>query len=141
LSYFLGRLSVLFMPNHLSCPCFSTDSEPINICNPPGPKGAGRIAYVDGLAISGKTGTAQVVGHKKDRKSTQKIAQHLKAHAWFVAYAPSNDPQIAVVVMVEHGEHGSSTAAPIAREIIRTYLRKDTSIKKLAAQNSNLKGN
>ncbi len=47
---------------------------------------------------------------------------HLKPHAWFIAYAPSDDPQIAITVIVEHGEHGSSAAAPIAREMIRTYL-------------------
>jgi penicillin-binding protein 2 len=41
-----------------------------------------------------------------------------------VAYAPSEGPRIAVAVVVEHGEHGSGTAAPIAREMIKTYLRK-----------------
>ena len=46
----------------------------------------------------------------------------MKDHAWFVAYAPETDPKIAVSVIVEHGEHGSSTAAPIAAEMIRFYL-------------------
>jgi penicillin-binding protein 2 len=41
-----------------------------------------------------------------------------------VAYAPSEQPTIAVAVVVEHGEHGSGAAAPIAREMIKTYLRK-----------------
>ena len=45
-----------------------------------------------------------------------------KAHAWFVAYAPSENPQIAVAVIVERGEHGSTAAAPIAKEIIKAYL-------------------
>jgi penicillin-binding protein 2 len=40
-----------------------------------------------------------------------------------VAYAPAENPRIAVAVIVEHGEHGSSTASPIARELIKTYLR------------------
>jgi len=48
---------------------------------------------------------------------------HLRPHAWFVAYAPSDAPIIAVAVLVEHGEHGSSAAAPVARELIKTYLR------------------
>jgi penicillin-binding protein 2 len=90
------------------------------------PKGTGRIARIDGLSVSGKTGTAQVVGRGKDPNwSDKNLPDHLKAHAWFVAYAPSESPQIAVAVIVEHGEHGSSAAAPIAREIIRTYLKKD----------------
>jgi len=90
------------------------------------PKGTGRIAYIKGIDISGKTGTAQVVGRKNDPDLSEKdLPDHFKAHAWFVAYAPSVDPQIAVAVLVEHGGHGSSAAAPIAREIIRTYLEKD----------------
>jgi len=90
------------------------------------PKGTGRIAHIKGIDISGKTGTAQVVGRKNDHDQFEKnVPERFKAHAWFVAYAPSVDPQIAVAVLVEHGEHGSSAAAPIAREIIRTYLEKD----------------
>ncbi len=90
------------------------------------PKGTGRIAYIKGIDISGKTGTAQVVGRKNNPDLSEKdLPDHFKAHAWFVAYAPSVDPQIVVAVLVEHGGHGSSAAAPIAREIIRTYLEKD----------------
>jgi penicillin-binding protein 2 len=71
--------------------------------------------------FSGKTGTAQVIGRKSETEND--IPEDMyKDHAWFVAYAPSDEPQIAVAVLVEHGEHGSSAAAPIAREIIRTYL-------------------
>jgi penicillin-binding protein 2 len=47
----------------------------------------------------------------------------------FIAYAPSDDPKIAVSVMVEHGGHGSSGAAPIAREIIKTYFGQDENSK------------
>ena len=88
-----------------------------------GRKGTATIARIDGIAISGKTGTAQVVGRQQDEDSDEEDrAYHLKPHAWFVAFAPSDEPQIAVVVVVEHGGHGSSTAAPIARELIKTYL-------------------
>ena len=88
-----------------------------------GRKGTATIARIDGIAISGKTGTAQVVGRQQDEDSDEEDrAYHLKPHAWFVAFAPSDEPQIAVVVIVEHGGHGSSTAAPIARELIKTYL-------------------
>ena len=62
-----------------------------------------------------------------DTEAATDISDHLKAHAWFVAYAPSINPKIAVAVIVEHGEHGSSAAAPIARDIIKTYLKKDES--------------
>ena len=74
--------------------------------------------------MSGKTGTAQLVGRKEDdgKEGEEELADHLKDHAWFVAYAPSESPEIAVAVIVEHGEHGSSAAAPIARAIIQTYL-------------------
>ena len=79
------------------------------------------------FSICGKTGTAQLVARKEPEEGMpeseeEELADHLKPHAWFVAYAPSEDPLIAVAVMVEHGEHGSSAAAPIAREIIQTYI-------------------
>ena len=44
-------------------------------------------------------------------------------HAWFVAYAPAENSRIAVSVIVEHGEHGSTAAAPIAKELITAYLK------------------
>ena len=76
------------------------------------------------VEMSGKTGTAQVVGRKEDegKEGEEDVADHLKDHAWFVAYAPSEHPQIAVAVIVEHGEHGSSAAAPIAKAMVSTYL-------------------
>lgn len=85
------------------------------------------------IPISGKTGTAQVVALKKkeaevktedeEGEASEDKAEDisLKDHAWFVAYAPSDQPTIAVAVFVEHGEHGS-WVAPMAKEIIQTYL-------------------
>ena len=76
------------------------------------------------VAFSGKTGTAQVVSRVIDHTDAgDRVAEIPKDHAWFVAYAPSENPVIAVAVIVEHGEHGSSAAAPIAREIIRLHLQ------------------
>jgi penicillin-binding protein 2 len=93
-------------------------------------KGTAWIAHVEGLDISGKTGTAQVVGRSKEHGlSEEKLSQRLKSHAWFVAYAPSVDPKIAVSVIVEHGGHGSSAAAPIAKEVIKTYFGQDENSK------------
>jgi penicillin-binding protein 2 len=86
---------------------------------------AHRIDLKD-LQISGKTGTSQVFSRKGDESIAEDdIADNLKSHAWFVAYAPSDKPQIAVAVMVEHGEHGAAAAAPIAQELIKAYLLKD----------------
>ncbi|MCF8051186.1 MAG: penicillin-binding protein 2 [Desulfobacterales bacterium] len=84
--------------------------------------------------ISGKTGTAQVVGRKEEETADdqEEVAHYHKDHAWFVAYAPSEEPKIAVAVIVEHGEHGSSTAAPIARAMIETYLGGKSGGQKLA---------
>ncbi len=73
---------------------------------------------LDGVAMCGKTGTAQVVGRREDDEDGERI----KDHAWFLAYAPEDNPSIAVAVFVEHGEHGSTTAAPIAAEMIRFHL-------------------
>jgi penicillin-binding protein 2 len=91
-------------------------------------KGTAKGARFFDLQISGKTGTAQVISRKDDEVQAEEdaeVADHLKAHAWFVAYAPSDAPRIAVAVVVENGEHGSSAATPIAREIIKSYLLRD----------------
>jgi penicillin-binding protein 2 len=86
-------------------------------------RGTARTARLKTEHMSGKTGTAQVVGRKKieSLKESEK-AMHFKDHAWFVAYAPSENPKIATAIIVEHGEGGSSTAAPIAQQLIETYL-------------------
>ena len=78
-------------------------------------EGTGSLAKIEGIEVGGKTGTAQVVSLKKTSK--------IKDHAWFVAFAPLEDPEIAVVVLVEHGGHGGRTAAPIAKQIIEGYFR------------------
>jgi penicillin-binding protein 2 len=88
------------------------------------PSGTGWIARVPGVEVAGKTGTAQVIAKAEDEEDEpveQKILRH-RDHAWFVAFAPGEDPKVAVVVMIEHGEHGSRTAGPIAKKVIETYL-------------------
>ena len=88
-----------------------------------GERGTARIARLKGIDISGKTGTAQVVNREKIEESEEgATARKYLDHAWFVAYAPSENPQLAIAVIIEHGEHGSSAAAPVARELIKTYL-------------------
>ncbi|KPA18192.1 peptidoglycan glycosyltransferase [Candidatus Magnetomorum sp. HK-1] len=77
------------------------------------------------IDISGKTGTAQVVSLKNQEENKSVDKSRYEDHAWFVAYAPSEKSRIAVTVLVEHGGHGSSAAAPIAKELIEAYLGRE----------------
>ena len=85
-------------------------------------RGTGRIARVRGTTVSGKTGTAQVISLRDEDEEKEDTPYEHRDHAWFVAYAPMNNPLIAVVALVEHGGHGASAAAPLAREVLRKYL-------------------
>ncbi len=82
--------------------------------------------------IAGKTGTAQVKGIGQGETYNEKgTAEHLRDHALFIAFAPVENPRIAIAVIVENGGHGGSTAAPIARKLMDLYLLGD---EKAAAQ-------
>ncbi|HEY5603351.1 MAG TPA: penicillin-binding protein 2 [Gammaproteobacteria bacterium] len=73
--------------------------------------------------IAGKTGTAQVFTLAQDAEYKEnEIPKELRDHALFIAFAPVENPQIAVSVIVEHGGHGSSAAAPIAKKVMDHYL-------------------
>lgn len=73
--------------------------------------------------IAGKTGTAQVFGIKQDAKyNSAKTAERLRDHALFIAFAPAEQPRIAVAVIVENGDHGATVAAPIARMLFDQYF-------------------
>jgi penicillin-binding protein 2 len=73
--------------------------------------------------IAGKTGTAQVKGvGQAEIYVESRTAEHLRDHALFIAFAPVDDPRIAVAVIVENGGHGGSVAAPIARKLMDQYL-------------------
>jgi penicillin-binding protein 2 len=97
------------------------------VVNEPG--GTGAMARLYDVKVAGKTGTSQVV---KLRDSKIGTPYQYRDHALFVAFAPFEKPEIAVAVVVEHGEHGGSAAAPIAARILRAYfdgkkpVRKDT---------------
>ena len=81
---------------------------------------------IKGFEYSGKTGTAQVkkIGEKRE-KDINKLPYKERDHAWFAAYAPSKKPVFAVVVVVEHAGHGGSAAAPLAKELIKSYFKID----------------
>jgi len=88
------------------------------VVNEPG--GTAHGAATPLATVAGKTGTAQVIAQKV---AGRKLEGKQQDHAWFVAYAPVENPKIAVAVMVEHGGHGGSAAAPIARKVIEEYLK------------------
>jgi len=84
---------------------------------------ASRAALGASYAIAGKTGTAQVVAIKQGEKYVEsRVAERNRDHALFIAYAPAENPTIALAILVENGGHGGSTAAPIARAMFDYYL-------------------
>lgn len=96
------------------------------VVNEPG--GTGGAARSGLTTIGGKTGTAQVVGIRKDSKY---LSEKHRDHAWFVAFAPVERPEIALSVFVEHGGHGGSAAAPIAKKAIEAYMMPEEKKKEL----------
>lgn len=82
--------------------------------------GTGWRARSDLVSIGGKTGTTQVIGGSTKEED---LPDKYKDHAWFVAFAPEAGTEIAVAVFVEHGGHGSTSAAPIAKRIIDEYYK------------------
>jgi penicillin-binding protein 2 len=84
--------------------------------------GTGASARIEGVELSGKTGSAQRVSNEL-RKSGKLDADESKDNGWFVGFAPRQNPEIVVAVLLEGGEHGA-LAAPVARDIIKSYFDK-----------------
>ena len=82
-------------------------------------RGTARIAKIDGISVAGKTGTVENFILLKNEK------KQLTDHSTFIAFAPADDPKIAVSVFIENGYWGSRWAAPIASLIIEKYLKED----------------
>jgi penicillin-binding protein 2 len=89
------------------------------VVNEPG--GTATASRLAGIEMCGKTGSVQVVG-QKDTSKAGSLAYEKRDHAWFAGFAPRQDPKIVVVVFVEHGLHGSSAAAPLARDLVAAYF-------------------
>jgi penicillin-binding protein 2 len=88
-----------------------------------GRHGTGRRARLKNITVAGKTGTAQVVRLKQYKHlKTKDIPYKYRDHAWFTCFAPAEKPEIAVTVLVEHGLHGGSGAAPIAQAVLKKYF-------------------
>ncbi len=83
-------------------------------------EGTGQRAKLEGVQVAGKTGSAQVVTHA--RLETNKHARELQPHGWFLCFAPADHPRVAMVVMVEHGTAGGTSAAPVAGQILSRYF-------------------
>lgn len=87
---------------------------------PPAPTGTGHAAYIEGTMVIGKTASAQNVSlaHQEQYGDEENIPKGIRDHAWFVAGVLDREPRIALCILVEHGHHGSSAAAPLAKELI-----------------------
>jgi len=92
-----------------------------------GPSGTARASAADApYRIAGKTGTAQVVNIAQDEEyDAEELDERLRDHALFIAFAPVEDPRIAVAVVVENGGSGSGAAAPVARAVLDDYLLRE----------------
>jgi len=89
------------------------------------PHGTGWRARLPNIPVAGKTGTSQVISLPEERETGQEkdIPYKFRDHAWFVAIAPFEDPQIAVAIVVEHSGKGGAVAAPIAKALFEEYFK------------------
>jgi penicillin-binding protein 2 len=90
------------------------------VVNEPG--GTAYRSRLPDIAIAGKTGTAQVVSLGAVRLKLEQMTYFQRDHAWFAAFAPAEKPEVAVVVLNEHGGHGGAAAAPTASALIKKYF-------------------
>ncbi|MCB2188314.1 MAG: penicillin-binding protein 2 [Deltaproteobacteria bacterium] len=111
----------------------------VAVCNEP--HGTGSLARLKQYTVAGKTGTAQVVGLKVEKGfgRASEVPWKYRDHALFVAYAPAENPTIALAVVVEHGGHGGSAAGPVAAQVLRAYFglpdpAEEAAAKKAAAE-------
>ena len=90
------------------------------------PKGTAWYRRGQGILMAGKTGTAQVRGASADKvhQKCELMDYESRHHGLFVGFAPAHNPKIAAAVIIEHGCHGSSAAAPVAEAVITQYMKK-----------------
>ena len=98
--------------------------------------GTGKAAKLSGITVGGKTGTAQIVQIKGKMVKSEDLPYEVRDHAWFVAFAPVEDPKIAVVAMVQHGGSGGSVAAPVVKLVLQEFFRTEAAFESPAVSAS-----
>jgi len=89
--------------------------------------GTGKKARVLGVEVAGKTGTSQVVKMGEDRAKSNRGAEATRDHAWFIAFAPVDAPEIAIACIVEHaGGGGGAIAAPVVQQVLAHYFNRNS---------------
>ena len=91
--------------------------------------GTAHAAHLEGIEFCGKTGSAQVISNEGKSRAGH-VGKDLADNAWFVGFAPRRNPEIVVSVLVQHGVHGATAAAPVARDVIKAYYDKKSSLEK-----------
>ncbi|HTQ85238.1 MAG TPA: penicillin-binding protein 2 [Candidatus Solibacter sp.] len=86
--------------------------------------GTAHAVHLEGIEFCGKTGSAQIISNEGKSRAGGHVGKDLADNAWFVGFAPRRNPEIVVAVLVEHGLHGATAAAPVARDIIKAYYDK-----------------
>jgi len=92
--------------------------------------GTAHLVHLEGIEFCGKTGSAQLISNEGKQRAGHVSGKQLVDNAWFVGFAPRRNPEIVVAVLVEHGVHGATAAAPVARDIIKAYYDKKSSQEK-----------
>ncbi len=99
------------------------------------PAGTAKSVALPNVLIGGKTGTAQVVRlGQVEGLGASGIPYKYRDHAWFTSFAPAEKPEIAVTVLVEHGQHGGSAAGPVAKAVYKRYFELKTGKQENAAE-------
>jgi penicillin-binding protein 2 len=91
-----------------------------------GAGGTAHKAALPGITVCAKTGTAQVVGNKGSLvagEDEDKMPEKYRDHAWLIAFAPKEHPQIAIACLVEHGGHGGSASAPAVHDVMQRFFQ------------------
>jgi penicillin-binding protein 2 len=91
-----------------------------------GAGGTAHKAQLPGITVCAKTGTAQVVGNKGSLvagEDEDKMPEKYRDHAWLIAFAPKEHPQIAIACLVEHGGHGGAASAPIVHDVMQRFFQ------------------
>jgi len=92
--------------------------------------GTAHMVHLDGIEFCGKTGSAQMISNEGKARAGGHVGKELADNAWFVGFAPRRNPEIVVAVLVDHGLHGASAAAPVARDVIKAYYEKKSNQEK-----------